>query len=986
MSSLLRLPSLDRPSLGLTKRFSFLSTHTAYSTQDDLNSSLVSLQTLPSVARMDSDDFLNMFESPTAEATTSHQSTIDPFLPELSSTPVTIRFPELHGSPQQRFELAPITVNTNMPRRKPVQSSSSDAAEEIGYRSSVSSSVPSTKLSNASSRISRRTSVSSVTEDTSASERSAKDPDKENALHERLRRRSQGKRVSFGNESDMKLKAKSETHLPLTQTLHNVPVLPSTPSQRPISRGERLGRAMANKSIVTPPATPKTASPTTSRDQRPTSNTSAPRKSSLGAGRQQRKSKVYSRCVDDVDRIRVGIMSHLDCINDLQSCALVSRDFYMTFQKYETTLVDSVLYNQSPAAWELRHSVRHLEKPSPFRLRSVLRDFATVQALEDFIVWRCQTILRPQSMDAFLGNSERRKAELEDAIWLIWLFCNTFGKTSSSDGSFSRQTQWLNGKNIKSSKSQGTTTTARHICTMKELEDMSELWRCFETLLSGFKGREAEARQAGLFDNSEGAEASERELLNAWIHDVLSLGPKAVLTLSSCDFEQARVLGITRWTPPKKEKSRAGFLKAAVEDVYRERLMKEARQKALDYRKSIQHSHKRSSSDPAHAFGSKSLPSPSTQDHRQSLRLRTNTENRQSMPLQNIASISEQLEIRPDCDPLSPVFAAPVMSPSSNPTVFSPLSMTKNASTRLGPTLFPMQNRDQSQRLSIPSSLALSSPTHNDEGDHVDVVDPTDKAVTLMVKDMGFSEIDAKRALARSDTGSGIDIERAIELLASGRSSPPTNPKTILCELPTAVNEVRMTRRSSRQEVCEGNCKPMLLVEPRRERVSGLGMVKRGLSYRMSFRKSMRLASIPDDDEYVQNSPARSTGSNGHIATARDPTLSHPTSSAMNARAAPLLTTTLNIIDTDAGKTGLSTVLERSPVSPVTPTWPRTGSDSITEAGAGLEGSIPYDALPHKPRITLQRVGTGVRKSGWALPGRKRKQIITQPEIIGYAY
>lgn len=982
MSSLLRLPSLDRPSLGLTKRFSFLSTYTASSTQDDLNSSLVSLQTLPSVERLDSDDFLNMFETPMAGAHTSHEKTVNPFLPELSSTPAPSRFPELHGISTERFELAPTSARAKVPRRKPLRTSLKEQREEMGYRSSVSSSVPSTKLSNASSRLSRRTSTSSLTEDTSASEQSAKDSDKENALHERLKRRSREKRVSFGNATDMKIKARSESHLPLTRNSIERPPMPLTPSQRPISRGERLGRAIADSSIITPPVSPQTLPSSTLRERKRTSNISAPRKPSIETYKVQRKSKVHLQPVDDVDRIRVGIMSQLDDITDLQSCAQVSRDFYLTFQRYETTLVDSVLYNQSPAAWELRHSVRHLEKPSPFRLRSVLRDFATVQALEDFIVWRCQSVLRPHSLDAFLGNSPNRRAELEDAIWLIWLFCNTFGKTSSSDGSFAKQTQWLNGTLVRESKSLGPVAIMRHTCTMKELEDMSELWRCLEKLLSGFKGREQEAREAGLFDNSEGASATDREMLNAWIHDILSLGPKAVLTLSSCEFEQARVLGITRWTPPKKEKSRAGFLKAAVEEVYRERLMKEARQKALDYRKSVQHSHKRSSSDPAHAHAPE--PPRVLQTHRQSLRLETRPRQSHSKLSQSFTSIDEQIEIRPDCDPLSPAYSTPIMSPSSNPTVFSPLSMTKNVSTRLGPTLFPMQNRDQSQRFSIQSNMTMSIPETGGEALSSGVIDPTDKAVALMVQEMGFSELEAKRALAMSDTGSGINVERAVELLAQKVPTPLARPRATVCELPASTDGVSLVRKSIRKEVCEGHCRPMLLVEPRRERVSGLGMVKRGIGSRMSFRKGMRLAAIPDDDESVHNSLASSSTS-----TREGETLSRLASSAVNTIAVPLLSTTLVGNGADTGRSNLPTVTERSPISPVTPkadSWPNQDTNPAPEAQLSLEGSIPYSLIPPKPRITLQRVGTGVRKSTWGLPGRKRKEHITQPEIIGYAY
>lgn len=976
MSSLLRLPTLDRPYLGLTKRFSLLSTNTASSTHDEFTSSTVSLTTLPSLERLESDDFLNMFDDATIEVNRLQELSSNPSLQEPPSTPTTTRFPELHGTPVQRFELAPTSTSPRVLRRKNMNIAVLSEQDQVGYRSSVSSSIPSTKLSNASSRMSRRSSKSSQTEDLSSSDYSAKESDKENALHERLKRRSRGKSVSFGNTAG--LKARSETSLPV---VYRDEPCRNRQGQRPSSRGERLGRAMADS--TSPPQTPKSSTTINIRQERHISNTSAPRRSSSSSPRTVRPSKsAVPSVVDNIDYVRMSIMSHLEHINDLQACAQVSWDFYMTFQKYETMLVDSVLYRQSPAAWELRYSVRHLEKPSPFRLRSVLRDYATVQALEDFIVWRCQFILRPQSLAALLGDEPKRKAELEDAVWLIWCFCNAFGKTSASDATLSKQAQWLNGGVTQYGRSSTRSDYFRPACTMKQLEDMSELWRCLENLLSGFRGREDEARQAGIFDNAKEAKVSDSVLLSAWIHDILSLGPKAVLTLSSCDFEQAKVLGITRWSPPTKGRSRATFLKAAVEDVYRERLMKQARQKAQDYRKSVQHSHKRSSSDPAHAVING--PSHSMQAHRQSLRVDTRQTNRQSMSLQGFPSINERIDIRPDCDPLSPVNSTPIPSANSNPMLFSPLSLTKNVSARLGPTLFPMQNRDQSQRYSV-SAVRTSSDSGGEQA--TDVIDPTDKAMALLVQDMGFPELEAKRALAMSDTGSGISVERAIELLAAGVQRPLVFREPAVCELPAAVGNARLTRKSSKREVCEGHCKPLLLVESRRDRVSGLGMVKRGLSYRMSFRKSNRLSMIPDDEETPPNSPARSIASSNYTTRNRDSALSQLASSTVSVLTAPLFKEDSSSA-TQKSNIVLTPVADQAPVSPIVPAapyWLRTDTNSAVNAHAHLEGSVPYSEIPPKPRITLQRVGTGVRKSGWGLPGRRKAQN-TPLEIIGYAY
>ena len=977
-----------------------------------------SLQTLPSVECLDSHDFLSMFESHSitsprrSDIEDSKEFSLCAISSELSAmpaTPTTTRFPELHGTSTQRFELS---STASPPTKGPSTShyiSERIEGTEVGYRSSVSSSNPSTKRSNASSRRSRKSSMTSMSEDMSSSERSSKGSDKENALHERLKRRSRDKGVSFGdthtNPSAGKAglprpKENPETQLPRVYNHQQAQSREASslqdaesPPARPLSRGKRLGKAMADSLTLSPPTSPMRSDPEIRASSAPElprmSSKRVPRKSNTMVMTTYRPSRILPRPkVDDIDRIRVGIMSSLDNVDDLRNCAQVSKDFYLTFQKYETLLVDRVLYQQSPAAWALRHSVRHLEKPSPFRLRSVQRDFSSIHALEDFMVWKCESILRSPSLEALLGGAPQRKAELEDAIWRIWTFCNVFGKTSMSDATLLKQTQWLNGP--ASQQLGASTDLARNNgpLTMRQLEDMSEMWRCLEMLLSGFKGREDEARQAGLFDNVRETKVTDRQLLSLWIYDILSLGPKAVLTLSSCDFEQAKVLGITRWTPPAKGKSRSNFLKAAVEEVYRDRLMKEARQKALDYRKNVQHNHKRCCSDPEQINTSLVSRPTLPQNRTYPLRVDTRETSRLSMPAQVYTSIEERFEVRPDCDPLSPMNQTPVLSPSTNPWVFSPLAMTKNASTKLGATLFPIQNRDQSHRLSVPSALAMFDDVESERRSIADVIDPTDQAVALMVHEMGFSEAEAKRALAMSDTGSGINVQRAIEMLAANNLAPERSKEVRVCELPASTGEAKLIPKPSKHETCEGHCKPLLLVEPRRERISGLGMVKRGLSYRMSFRhnRTSRLSVIPDDEEVSPVDSTSTTRSN----TVCNSALSNLTSSAASAFTAPILPTNSSTKSVGC-REEYPDLSERSPVSPVTPAMPATewlkpDIPLPSESHGHLKGSsITFANMP-KPRITLQRVGTGIKKTSWNIPGRKKKEMIIPPEIIGYAY
>lgn len=788
-------------------------------------------------------------------------------------------------------------------------------------------------------------------------------------------------------------------------------------SVRPDSRGGRLGRAMAEGLTASPATSPRPASfhshtRTLSGQQQAKKSTGSRKTSSESFSRKMANSIFPTPQVDGVDRIRVGIMCQMDNVADLQACSQVSKDFRLTFQKYETLLVDRVLFQQSPAAWELRHSVRHLEKPSPFRLRSVQRDMSTVAALVDFIVWRCQSILRPETVNALLGEAPRRKAELEEALWIIWTFCNLFGKTSMSDATLLKQTQWLNGGVTRASSSSSRDLTRTSPASLKELEDMSEMWRCLEMLLSGFKGQEEEARRIGLFDNVGESKASDTDLLIAWINDVLSLGPKAVLTLSSCDFAQAKVLGVTRWTPPAKGKSRSNFLKAAVEEVYRERLMQEARRKASDFRKNMKEAHKRSRSDPAVVEPGMSSHRQSSQAESRHLKLDTRQAVRQSMPPQGLPSHQqERIEIRPDCDPLSTgsAYSAPILSPSTNPMVFSPLAMTKNASVKLGANLFPMQNRDQSKRYSIPLT---SMNTDQDILPDPDVIDPVDRAVNLLVNKMGFSEANAKRALAMSDTGSGINIQEAVELLSVDAQLPVVSKQKQICELPAAVDGAKLAPKPVKREYCEGSCKPLMLVEPKKDRVTGLGLVKRGMSYRMSFKKSNRLSVIVDDEEVGMGIGIPGSSSRPHSGSTKLAAITELASSTSDAIAPSPISKSAPLSAVEEYTCAGALPSPISPVTPPTQDWLKPDTNPLSDAEAYLnklplkprritppahdwlkpdtnplsEADAYLNKLPLKPRVTLTRVGTGINKTRWSLPGKKRKEHVIQPEVIGYAY
>ena len=174
-------------------------------------------------------------------------------------------------------------------------------------------------------------------------------------------------------------------------------------------------------------------------------------------------------------------------------------------------------------------------------------------------------------------------------------------------------------------------------------------------------------------------------------------------------------------------------------------------------------------------------------------------------------------------------------SPTSNSTMFQSLSMAPNTSTKLGATLFPVSyppspstpqspvTPRRNSRIYNPPSRSFSTPiviagphsspattTQSRFTQPEDIIDPVDKAVTLLTRDMGFDLTDAKRALAKCDTGFGMDVQRAIEMLtaeqaaygAAGPSSTSGSSSTTTARQSRTSGTRTDTRQSQRGYCC----------------------------------------------------------------------------------------------------------------------------------------------------------------------------------------
>ena len=567
-----------------------------------------------------------------------------------------------------------------------------------------------------------------------------------------------------------------------------VTISPKSPATQPkgTSRGARLGIAITNNSSPRV----KSAALIDSVDYNP--EIKLPKASTDPRSKAHPEHKaVTSRTAENVI---YRIMCHLGDVWDLQSAAMVSKSFLNTYQRNESKLVSRIVFKSSRPAWELRWTLLALRGSRCFRLRDYQQDLQTVRALKRFIATRCSNNCKAKTLAGLMGQDPQCEVEVENALWRIWTFCALFGANAAQFPVPPAQFAWLNGHKRSENKGLGAGfASGNHEgLTVDELEDMSEMWQCLHTLLSQFYARVDEAKQVGIFSNQHlSSSKSDHQHVAEWVAYLLTLGPRVVLSLSSGSVDKARMLGLNDWTPPLPGQSRLRFVTAAISHVYQERLLAEATAKASLITLPPYATHRPSRSTDTSAPGS-------DLKRYKSLRVDTAVINRRPVP--KSAPKTAPVDLRPDCDPvqaaLVPASSLFPASPTNDPSFFHTLSMTAAASTKLGATLFPVDYATASPRV----------PFKQEKHIHItksEVIDPIDQALQLLTTELGFTERNANRALAMSDSGSGIDVEKAIHLLVIESKKSATIP----VELPTAEDIVSPLRTSTkRKEYCDKSC------------------------------------------------------------------------------------------------------------------------------------------------------------------------------------
>ena len=550
----------------------------------------------------------------------------------------------------------------------------------------------------------------------------------------------------------------------------------------------------------------------------------------------QSSKPIAARTAEDVI---YRIMRQLDTAQDLQAVAMVSKGFLNTYQRNESKLVGHLIFKTSRPVWELRRSMVVLSGSRAIRLHDYQRDMRAIQDLKAFILDRCEVSCKAKTVAGLLGQDKQCECEVDNALWRIWTFCARFGADASQTPVPPAQIDWLNGSSGSKSRTMDPSFAVGNGSglSVDELEDMSEMWCCLQALVSQFHGRDAEARRAGVLDNQHPIDPhSDYQRIVEWTAYLLTLGPQIILSLSSGSFDHAKALGLTQWTLPPTGQSRFGFLMAAISQVYQERLLTEATERA---------EHMTLPSGPINR-SARSSPTPDvvaspTPARQPSLRIDTQLHQQRRRP-NSVPATAPAVEIRPDCDPDSaqPNTARPNQmharsvsasatsllfpaSPTADPTIYHSLNITapaNTASVKLGATLFPMDYTPTTPRvpfLATPPPPTRAPPPPPVPGPRI--VDPIDKALHLLVGELGFKEANVKRALAMCDSGSGVDVDRAIELLmlesrreAMRTAAPvelPTSTPTNMVGLEVSPRHgpSQPLRRTSKKEYCDGGCK-----------------------------------------------------------------------------------------------------------------------------------------------------------------------------------
>lgn len=452
----------------------------------------------------------------------------------------------------------------------------------------------------------------------------------------------------------------------------------------------------------------------------------------------------------DAQSVLLRIMSHLASLKDLQAIAMINKGMFGVYKTNEMYLLRTIMWNVSPAAWELREwspmqfpdvdnvgssNIDHM--PLTY-LHGAHLSKAVIRDLKAMMVARCDGFLRPETIVALSSNDDVNSKRFDDAFYRIWCFCKIFGCEKDREDDITGQLDWLRGGLLAHQQECAATVNINlefdmtsvllnapdHFAqgnmgglTAGELYDMTEIWNCLAVLLGGYEGRIAQARSHGIFSKSciaaGDVEAEEATMLE-WIMYILTLGPSVVLELakySDDDIDKglkvAKLNGWTDWSTTSSGTSRAAFLREPVARLYEERSMTAA------------------------------LP-PSI------------ARNEKEMNRKRVASMAAEIKLARCSSTYRPNERA--VSTKGHKRQDSAMAPRRSG-------VWTQSNVSSIMEEPMPNFDAMR--LGNLEGV---AEDTSDRAIAKIVA-LGFSNAQAKQALKLTDMGDGLRVDRAIELL-----------------------------------------------------------------------------------------------------------------------------------------------------------------------------------------------------------------------------
>ncbi|TKA27534.1 hypothetical protein B0A50_04364 [Salinomyces thailandicus] len=481
------------------------------------------------------------------------------------------------------------------------------------------------------------------------------------------------------------------------------------------------------------------------------------------------------------------ILSALSTPRDLSNLAMINKGMYRVYKENEMQLLRTVMFNQSPAAWEFRdwnppsevsssQGLLELEQTPRSYATAYRDDSAVIESLKAMILEHCQTFIRRETVSALSKPSHPSASRFNDAFWRIWCFCKIFGCGKAREDDVTGQLDWLKGGIL--ANNQGCVATVNTNldfdigsvllnppdCFAKgnegglsaqQLYDMTEIWSCLTALLQGYQGRTEDMWEAGVFkycDVVRGNVGKEERLSEEWTCHLLTLGLDVTLAMaeyaydsSPTGFKLAASRGWVDWSPPLYGGSRVTFLKEPLARLYEERVAIAA----LNMRLPLEQEKKEMGRQRVATLAADIRLSRQSSSYRRSSYIGTCTEQPMS-PLEcHDSSRSNRSSHRKNSQ-------CSVRHASSTPCTPAP----NFSRTHLGsPPPWCPRNISPiiEDRVETFNRISLQS--------FAGVADGTSDVAVQKIVDMGFTAKQAKQALRMTDMGDGLRVDRAVDLL-----------------------------------------------------------------------------------------------------------------------------------------------------------------------------------------------------------------------------